>query len=161
MEFSVGIMLCVLGVMNLAGYGLGRIGIQEHSHEHLHEEGHLHHAEMGGNAGPHSHTHAHSRPLDELIRAAGTTQLWRAFAVGVIPGLAGSSAIALMVLAAMPGFWPGMAYLLVFGVGTLAGMVGLSAVMEGALFLAVRRFDLQRWIASGAGWMSLCFGLYI
>ena len=70
-------------------------------------------------------------------------------------------AIALMVLAAMPGFWPGMAYLLVFGVGTIAGMVGLSAAMEGAFFLATRRFDLQRWIASGSGWMSLCFGLYI
>lgn len=161
MELSVGIMLCVLGVMNVAGYGLGKLGIEEHVHEHGHGEEHHHHLSVEGAARSHRHSHAHSRPLEELLRAAGRFQLWRAFGVGLLHGLAGSSAIALMVLAAMPGFWPGMIYLFVFGAGTLAGMIGLSTIMEGALFLAVSRFDLQRLVASGAGWMSLGFGLYI
>ena len=159
LEFSVGIMLCVLGVMNLAGYGLAAMGIEEHAHEH--GEDHHHPLDLEGGRGPHIHLHAHSKPLEQLLRIAGKAQLWRSFGVGLIHGLAGSSAIALMVLAAMPGVWTGMAYLMIFGVGTLVGMVGLSAAMEGAIFIAVRRFDLQRWAVSGAGWMSLMFGLYI
>lgn len=160
MEFSVGIMLCILGIMNLAGYGLGKLGIQEHSHEHEHED-HHHHLNPENALSPHSHPHAHSKPLENLVRFAGKVQLWRSFVVGLVHGLAGSSAIALMVLAAIPGFRAEIAYLLVFGAGTLVGMMGLSTLMEGALFLTVRRFDLQRWIAEGSGWMSLSFGLYI
>src|SRR5581483_8730380 len=36
LEFSVGVMLFVLGLMNVAGFGLGRLGIHQHSHEHEH-----------------------------------------------------------------------------------------------------------------------------
>ena len=164
LEFSVGVMLFALGVANIAGFGLGRLGIREHVHEHGHdhEHGETHHHHPGAEPrGPHSHLHAHSPAVESLAAGAGRTQLWRSFGVGLVHGLAGSSAVALMVLAAIPGLGSQLAYLALFGVGTLAGMMGLSTAMEGALFLALRRMDVQRWVAAASGYVSLGFGLYI
>lgn len=160
LEFSVGVMLFALGIANIAGFGLNQLGIHEHSHEHEHGEGHHHHPD-GDPVRAHSHTHAHSPAIESVAKAAGANQLWRSFGVGLVHGLAGSSAVALLVLAAIPGLASQLLYLALFGVGTLAGMMGLSTIMEGAFFLAVRRFNVERWIAAGSGYVSAGFGLYI
>jgi high-affinity nickel-transport protein len=53
--------------------------------------------------------------------------------------LAGSAAVALLVMAAIPNPRAAVLYLFVFGAGTLAGMLLLSCLMESALLW------LSRW----------------
>lgn len=159
-EFLVGAMLAALGLMNLYGRGLGLLGIREHAHEHAHGDGHAH-AHRGAESGQHSHRHAHSERLESLMRTAGKAQLARAFGAGLVHGLAGSTAVALLVLAAIPEPRGAVAYLAVFGLGTLLSMAGLSTAMEAAMLWAARRFELGRALVSGAGAVSLGLGLYI
>lgn len=85
----------------------------------------------------------------------------RAFALGLVHGLAGSAAVALLVLATVHDPVAGCAYLLVFGLGTVAGMVVVTLAVAAPAALLGRRF-----VASGPGLrvatgiLSLGFGLY-
>jgi hypothetical protein len=86
----------------------------------------------------------------------------RAFAVGLVHGLAGSAAVALLVLATVRDPWWGCAYLLVFGFGTLAGMALITTSFAAPLAVASRRhtgFARAARIATGA--VSILFGTWI
>lgn len=106
LELGVGLMLVLLGG------SLAVTLIKERWHVHLHR----HDGE--------SHLHLHSHRLQEDHRHG---HWWRPsirpLLVGMVHGLAGSAALMLLVLAAVRSAWEGMAYILVFGVGSIAGMV--------------------------------------
>lgn len=90
----------------------------------------------------------------------GSTSL-RAFGVGVAHGLGGSAAVALLALAAMPGTGAAIAYLAVFGLGTVGGMVVLSYGL-GVPFVAARRTPaVSRWVLAGSGALSVAVGLHL
>lgn len=164
MEFAVGLVLIALGLANMAGYRLGSFGIPEHSHKHDHSDPEHHHELL--HAG-HSQTHAHLRdvPLGWLKRRvhdAGRFQLLRSGAVGLVHGLAGSAAAALLVLASIPSPRAAVYYLLVFGLGTLAGMLLLSALMELSMLYLARWWRTAEWaLTFGTGLLSLLFGAYV
>ncbi len=85
---------------------------------------------------------------------------WRPVAIGVVHGLAGSAAVALLVVATIRDpFWA-MTYLAMFGVGTLLGMMLMTTAMTLPLAAASRRFGaLERLTARLTGALSLAFGL--
>ena len=77
-------------------------------------------------------------------------------------GLAGSAAVALLVLAAIPDPWWATGYLLVFGVGTIAGMMLVTAAVAVPFTLTAGRFArLNRHLATASGLLSLGFGLWM
>ena len=81
------------------------------------------------------------------------------FAVGVVHGLAGSAAAALLILPLIQNPMWAVLYLLVFGLGTIGGMATLTWAIAGSTMYATQRVrGLDRWIILGAGTMSLCFG---
>jgi high-affinity nickel-transport protein len=86
----------------------------------------------------------------------------RAFTLGLVHGLAGSAGVALLILATVRDPWAGCAYLLVFGLGTLTGMVLITvAVASPVALLARRREWLGRGLRVVTGALSLAFGLYV
>ena len=170
MEFSVGVMLIVLGIVNLRGV-MGRIGGirlalgKEPQHTHAHSHGdyvHTHAHEHNPEAHPHK---AERTPLSWLDRHLGRIaayQLVRPLVVGVVHGLAGSAAVALLVLTTIRNPAWALWYLLVFGVGTIAGMMLMTSVIAVPFTRSNHRFarlggDLR--IASGM--ISLAFGLFV
>lgn len=84
----------------------------------------------------------------------------RPVAVGFVHGLAGSAFVAMLVLGAITDAWQGLLYLVLFGLGTMAGMslVTLALAVPAGLASA-RVHGLQRWIRVAAGAASLIFGL--
>lgn len=99
-----------------------------------------------------------------LVRASDETRApaMPPLVVGIIHGLAGTAAIALLVLAAMPRAIDGMIYLGVFGVGTILGMVAVTtAIAAPSLVAAGRMANARRAIRVGAGVLSLAFGLLL
>ena len=167
LEFAVGILLIVLGLLNMAGYRLSSLGIQKHSHAHDHADPDHHHQLLGQSQDGHAHAHAHvSEPelgwLKRHLRDAGTFQLLRSATVGLIHGLAGSAAVALLVLATIQTPKAAVFYLLLFGIGTLAGMLTLSALMELAMIYLTRWWKTAEWVLTfGTGLMSFLLGAYI
>jgi hypothetical protein len=86
----------------------------------------------------------------------------RPLVVGVLHGLAGSAAIALLVLGTVREPAWGFLYLGLFGGGTVVGMMLLTTAMSVPLAHASRRFaSFDRLLARTTGVLSMAFGLYL
>ena len=83
----------------------------------------------------------------------------RPIAVGFVHGLAGSAFVALLVLAAIPGWVSQLAYLALFGLGTVAGMALITAGI--AVPFSRAKGNVQRGIRIAAGVASIAFGLIL
>jgi high-affinity nickel permease len=94
-------------------------------------------------------------------RAAAPSPV-RPLIVGMVHGLAGSAAIALLVLAAIESPAWSAAYLLVFGVGTILGMMLVTALLAlPSLYATSRVPTMERWLRLASGAASLAFGLML
>lgn len=148
MELSVGLMLVLLGVLNLTG-ALQRITAR-FSGRLLDE------------SGPHSHGAGGSPSAAECLGGLGWFHTLRPLAIGIVHGLAGSAAVALLVLGTIRDPRWAVGYLLVFGVGTIAGMMIITAAIAFPFSFAGYKFaGLNRGLITASGLLSLCFGLFI
>ena len=170
MEFSVGLMLVVLGLLNLTGV-MGRIGASrqmrgaEHQHTHSHSHGDYVHTHAHAHE-PEAHPHEPERtPLSWLDRRLGelhSYQLVRPLVVGVVHGLAGSAAVALLVLTTIRSPAWALWYLLVFGLGTIVGMMLMTAVIVLPFTRNIHRVArLSGGLRIASGVISLGFGLFV
>ncbi|HEX8687986.1 MAG TPA: hypothetical protein VF654_15860 [Pyrinomonadaceae bacterium] len=159
LELAVALMIVLLGTRIL--YLVLRRRRDVHVHAHAHDGGRTH-----------THLHFHG-PADEHAPAepqAGSHARhrglwgWRPFAVGAVHGLAGSAALTLFVLAeVMRGGSRllGFVYLLVFGAGSVGGMLLMSALIGLPFALTARRFRaVDTPVQLLAGCASVLFGLY-
>jgi high-affinity nickel-transport protein len=86
----------------------------------------------------------------------------RPVVVGLVHGLAGSAFVALLVVAAVPGVWLGLAYLALFGLGTIAGMALVTtAVALPSALSAHRIVHAHRYLRLASGVASVAFGLLL
>jgi high-affinity nickel-transport protein len=169
MELSVAFMLILLGILNLTGIMRWitetltplRDGIHAHPHSHgdyVHSHPHGH--------GPGAHGHEEDKTpqgwLDRKFGRLGVYQALRPIVVGVVHGLAGSAAVALLVLTTIPSPVWAIVYLLVFGIGTIAGMMLITAAIAVPFAYTgthLTRFNWYLRVASGL--VSLGFGLFL
>jgi high-affinity nickel-transport protein len=108
------------------------------------------------------HEHAHFTGITNMLRGFGFYNLLRPLVVGIVHGLAGSAAVALLVMTTIRDPWVSTAYLLLFGLGTIAGMVLITAVISTPFIHTAKRFArLNRAITVAAGVISLAFGLFV
>lgn len=86
----------------------------------------------------------------------------RPMLIGVVHGLAGSAAVALLVLATIREAAWALFYLAVFGLGTVAGMMLLTTAMAMPIAAASRRFgSVERVMARATGVLSIAFGVFL
>jgi ABC-type nickel/cobalt efflux system permease component RcnA len=155
LELAVALMIIFLGTRLLYIVLRGRHSV--HVHEHTHEgktHVHLHF---------HDKQHAHAVGVTHAGSHTGLSG-WRPMLVGIIHGLAGSAALTLLVLSevvrngtAVLGF----VYLLVFGLGSIGGMLLMSSLIGLPITLGVRFF--QRTLLPMrvvAGLFSTTFGVF-
>jgi high-affinity nickel-transport protein len=94
--------------------------------------------------------------------AEGRLPSSRAFGLGLVHGLAGSAAVALLVLATVHDPGPAVAYLLLFGAGTILGMMIITTAFALPAGMAARRFhSFAPRLRLATGVLSLAFGLYV
>jgi hypothetical protein len=176
MEFAVGIMLVLLGFLTLTGMGRAVGMAHAHAgvpgghaldlHDHLHAHGdYVHRHPHGRGPGAHGHAEEHT-PLARLDRSGLgriAFYVWlRPFAVGLVHGLAGSAAVALMVLSVIREPVAALGYLLLFGLGTIAGMMLITVILSAPFaFTAVNlpKFNWRLRVASGL--VSFVFGVVL
>jgi len=168
MELTVGLMLILLGALNLAGvtqlithrltpaHNHVRIGtIHSHVHEGIFQK-HVHTPEM------HAPLGKRRGVFQNALLRLGLYQFLRPLAVGLVHGLAGSAAVALLVLTAIHDPHWAIAYLLVFGLGTIAGMLLITMIIGAQFAYVSKRFaPLNRGLGFVSGLVSIAFGLFI
>jgi high-affinity nickel-transport protein len=95
-------------------------------------------------------------------RAPGALSSVRPVLVGIIHGLAGSAAVALLVLATIPDPRWAASYLLLFGSGTIVGMMLVTAAVAAPIAATAARFtSVNRSLQLAAGTLSVGFGLFL
>lgn len=172
MEFSVGLMLILLGVLNLTGtmkwmsekFSPGHPRVQgEHAHVHQHgSKLHFHWHAHSAASEHHEESLAAPQLLTEPRSRLSRFHLLRPLLVGIVHGLAGSAAVALLVLSTIREPRWAVLYLLVFGVGTIAGMMLITALIALPFSFAGYRFTwLNRGLLTASGLLSLGFGLFV
>jgi len=140
LELSVAAMLIVLGLMNLNAafgwFGDAREADRQHAEE--------------------------SARYDRWLQGLGAGRALRPLLIGVVHGLAGSAAVALLVLPLIRSTAGAIAYLLVFGGGTIAGMMLITATIALPVrYAAARSAALSRLVGGLAGALSFCFGAFL
>ena len=100
--------------------------------------------------------------MDRWLGSISLYQYLRPFVVGVVHGLAGSAAVALLVLTTIRNYHWAIAYLLIFGVGTIAGMMLITMSLASAFSRVGRgRQKFANRLAFASGLLSLGFGLFV
>ncbi|HEX2888004.1 hypothetical protein [Vineibacter terrae] len=172
MELAVGIMLVLLGVLTLTGMGrtVGAARVASGQaldlHDHLHAHGdYVHRHPHGHLPGAHGHAAEHT-PLARLDRS-GLGRIayykWlRPFAVGLVHGLAGSAAVALMVLSIIREPLAALGYLLLFGIGTVAGMMLITLILAVPFTVTAVNLPKFNWrLRVASGLVSFVFGVFL
>jgi ABC-type nickel/cobalt efflux system permease component RcnA len=172
LELAVGVMLVALGFATLADRApdvetTATPGGHDHKpvHVHAHPHGDYVHTHVHGHD-PEAHPHAPDQTplarLDRRLGALGPYRLMRPLVVGVVHGLAGSAAVALLVLATIRDPRWSMLYLLIFGVGTIAGMMLVTTLLAWPFArVGTRVATVHRGLRMAAGLVSVAFGLFV
>lgn len=122
-ELLVAGLLILLGTTVIWRYIRGRW----HMHVHMHPA-----------TTPHLHLHSHT--LDATHgHAHGVVDARRSFGFGIAHGLAGSGAIAALLVAAVPDAASRLVYFAAFGAGTIVGMLCVSLTLSVLVRMASER----------------------
>ncbi|MEP6592737.1 MAG: high-affinity nickel-transport family protein [Acidobacteriota bacterium] len=164
MEFAVGCMLVLLGLRNLPlrWSRPALAGSRGPSAVHAHGDYvHAHVQESVPGAHPHPPGDTPLGRLDRAFGGMGLYQTARPVVVGTVHGLAGSAAVALLVLTTIRDPRWAVAYLALFGVGTVAGMVLITTVMALPIARAGCSAATHQRLRVATGLLSLAFGLFL
>lgn len=152
LEFGVGVMLFLLG-LNVLRKLLrgGHLHFHEHEHgEHVHVHPHIHEKAAAAATTGEPHTHH------------GFSFSPRALIIGMIHGLAGSAGLMLAMIPTIESREIGLLYILVFGIGSIGGMMLMSFLVSLPFRLTAARFNRFNYaLQSIAGLFSVGLGLYI
>lgn len=145
LETSVGIMLTLLGLNVLRKLFTGGV-LHFHVHDH------------GGHA--HAHPHLHEPATPDIHH--GNHFRPQALFVGMVHGLAGSAALMLLVIPTIPSRVLGLLYIVIFGIGSIGGMMLMSFFVGLPFHLTASRFDrFNKLMQAGAGGLGILLGLWI
>jgi sulfite exporter TauE/SafE len=152
LEFCVALMLIGLGIDALRKlYRGGQL------HWHIHEHGGLKHAH------PHIHDKAAVHNKAEQTKTHHGLKLGRRpLIIGMVHGLAGSGALMLLILSTVTSRTLGITYILVFGIGSIGGMMAMSMLVGLPFHLTTNRFArLDQFLRFAAAAFSLGFGCFL
>ncbi|MBO0332122.1 high frequency lysogenization protein HflD [Sneathiella sp. CAU 1612] len=151
LEFTVGVMLVVLGADVIRRVVRDRVHFHFHRHSsqgraHLHA--HSHRGE--GKHAKSAHEHTHNKSLTA-----------RVLAVGLMHGMAGSAALVVLVAGTITTTMTAILYMALFGFGSIVGMAALSAVIAVPLrYSAASMTWAYNGVQAVVGIGTLSLGLY-
>jgi len=151
MEFCVALMLVLLGILNLTGV-MQRITTYFTPRKSM----------LTAESAAKGQSNVESTAVAGRFARFGLYQWVRPLVIGLVHGLAGSAAVALLVLSTIHNPVWATIYLLIFGAGTMVGMMVMTSAIAVPLAYAGDRFSrLGRYFGVASGMASLCFGSFL
>ena len=156
LEFLVGAMLVILGIFTLSGVTkkISEDSIPISIHKHAHK------SKVGTD---HSHLHLHILDfINHDLHHIGIFQTIRPIVVGLVHGLAGSAAVALLILSTINNPKLAAIYLFIFHFGVIFGMMLITTFLGASILLIKKKSEkIHQHLITFSGALSLLFGLYI
>jgi len=148
-DCAAGVLLIILGVMVVRPLIAEKISPHQgtpyghnHSHKHSHSHSHTH---ENGNKQEHSHSHLHKSAF-----------------TGALQGLGGSAALMLVTLSTVNSVMIGTAFIFIFGVGVILGMVGVACLVGSVIAYTASNLEkVHKLIKVLTGSASIVFGIVI
>ncbi len=134
-EYLIGLVLLGFGVSIF--YRLHKSRTHLHRHEH--------------DGKKHLHFHSHNEQL-------GHDHSHKSFLFGVLHGLAGTSALMLVVISSIDTFELGIAFIMIFGLGSIVGMLLFSLALWLSFNITFKSFPL---VNRGASYLTAIFSLVV
>ena len=142
LEAVVGVMLVLLGINALRKLFTDKV------HVHVHEHGEREHL----------HVHSHADATEDSHHRFSL----RSILIGMVHGLAGSAALMLLIVPTIHSSALALLYILVFGVGSIGGMMAMSFLIGLPMHFTAGRFAaLNKGIRLAAGVFSFGLGAMI
>ena len=138
MEFVVGLMLVCLGFATIFNKKIRF----RHKHPHSHKDGTIHLDEHNHNDSEHGHSH-------------------KSYFIGLIQGLAGSGSLVILTATTFENVETMLGFIIVFGAGTVMGMILVGGLMGVPLAFGNRIASIQKIFRFVAGTLSLVIGFNI
>lgn len=136
-EFGVGAMLVILGVFT---YLNRRLVGEKHIHTHTHDDL------------VHTHPHAHDK-----VHSHGH----KSYIIGCIHGLAGSGSLVVLALSTLHDLQTILSFILVFGIGSIVGMMLVSSAIGLPFSLSVYSERINKILRYSVGSISIIIGIDI
>lgn len=136
-EFGVGAMLVALGIFT---YFNARMVRQKHVHPHNHD----------------GMTHIHSHSHDKTH-----THGHKSYIIGCIHGLAGSGSLVILALSTLHSLQTILSFVLVFGIGSIIGMMLISSVIGLPFSLTRQSWRINKILRYLVGTISIAIGIDI
>ncbi|HEY6803774.1 MAG TPA: hypothetical protein VI306_09365 [Pyrinomonadaceae bacterium] len=151
LEFGVAFMIIGLGTAALWRALRRRANVHLHGHNH--------------DGVSHAHLHFHDESIEHSGGRFHSHQITRIgikpLLVGAMHGLAGSAALTLLVLTQIESAALGILYLMIFGAGSIVGMLMMSSLVGLPFALSARRLSgMSYGLQSIAGVLSIAFGCW-
>ncbi len=141
LEFIVGIMLVYLGLTSILSFRKRSIHLRRHEHD-----GNVHH---------------HLQAIGYRDTHEGNKASFAKSAIiGMVHGLAGSAAMVLLTMSTVQTEWEGLLYILVFGAGTIVGMLICTTIIGIPFVLSAKNISLNAALTRITGLISIAFGCY-
>lgn len=106
------------------------------------------------------HEHEHERERERERGQGHPTSYAKSAVVGLIHGLAGSGAMILLTMNTVDSLWEGAFYILIFGVGTIVGMLLFTTLIGIPFVLSAKKLTLNKKLTQITGIVSVTFGVY-
>lgn len=132
LEFLVGIMLVHFGLSAIISFKKNRD-----------KESYLH---------KHGHTESDDKPLGSAYA--------KPLFMGFVHGLAGSAAMVILTMSTVNSVWEGILYILIFGLGTVVGMLCFTTIIGIPFILSSKRYSQNNLFTQMTGIISTAFGIY-
>lgn len=109
-----------------------------------------------------SGVHAHGEPLHQHPRSHMYKGIpyGKSLLMGFIHGLAGSAAMIVLTLSTVNSVWEGILYILIFGVGTIIGMLCFTTILGIPFVIGSNKIRLNKGFSQITGVISTVFGIY-
>ncbi|MDF2787318.1 MAG: protein UreH [Neobacillus sp.] len=143
LEFLVGIMLVYLGITTILSF----------KNIHLHKHGH------NGELHKHVHSHEHIGTHEHSPQHKKVSYL-KSMLIGLVHGLAGSGAMIVLTMSTVNSAWEAAVYILIFGTGTVFGMLFFTTLIGIPFVFSAKKFSLNRALTQVTGVISTVFGIY-
>ncbi len=150
-DCAAGVLLIILGVLVVRSLITERIKTnQSQTHEHTHSHTH-----------PHSHTHEHDQQHKQE-HSHSHAHLHKSAFTGALQGLGGSAALMLVTLSTVNSVMIGTAFIFLFGLGVILGMVGIACLVGSIIAYTASNLEkVHKLIKTLTGSASIFFGIVI